>query len=394
MRERGINSIVNLSLFCYIFTIQFFQFNIISRISIVLFVGLQALYILIKKEFVVNYFAVGNLLFIVYNLGLIFLGYSINNTQSIAMVVTLIISLIINIMIISRLSDEQNWNYFIKGFITVSLLLAIYIITTNFNALLHARSVGVYDPFGLGVAYNANILGLSFSMAGVFSVYKYIESKKTIYLVLVPILLFLVLLTGSRKSLILFFVCFLIAMLLIYQDKRFRIILITVASITLIYGLIINIPFLYNIVGIRVEAIIQGVINDEFTEASARTRDNLIGFGLELFKLQPYTGYGLDTFRLMSWSGLYAHNNYLELLVSSGIYGTIIYYTIYIWIIVKLYILQKADLISKFLFAIMIYFIIGDYIIVSYSSHLLTMILAVCAARIQLYDPKKQYHKK
>ncbi|WP_034378214.1 O-antigen ligase family protein, partial [Dehalobacter sp. UNSWDHB] len=95
-------------------------------------------------------------------------------------------------------------------------------------------------------------------------------------------------------------------------------------------------------IGIRVEGLIQGFLSGEYSEPSARTRDRLITYGFELFNQKPYTGYGLDTFRLMSGSGLagsalYAHNNYVELLVSSGIFGTILYYTMYLWLIAKLY---------------------------------------------------------
>ena len=44
----------------------------------------------------------------------------------------------------------------------------------------------------------------------------------------------------------------------------------------------------------------------------------------------PLLGYGLNNYHLFHWSGVYSHNNYIEVLVSLGIIGFIIYYSIFI----------------------------------------------------------------
>lgn len=73
---------------------------------------------------------------------------------------------------------------------------------------------------------------------------------------------------------------------------------------------------------------------ESYLSVSGNSSDNLraelIRYGLELFAENPLLGYGLNNYQLFHWSGLYSHNNYIEVLVSLGIMGFLIYYSIFI----------------------------------------------------------------
>ena len=58
---------------------------------------------------------------------------------------------------------------------------------------------------------------------------------------------------------------------------------------------------------------------------------------MELFKEKPIFGYGLDSFRTIEGSyGLYAHNNFAELLCCTGIIGFVLFYLPYLGALLKL----------------------------------------------------------
>lgn len=65
-------------------------------------------------------------------------------------------------------------------------------------------------------------------------------------------------------------------------------------------------------------------------ESSFSERVDFISKGLELFIQSPIFGHGLDTFKTLSGSGVYSHNNYIEVGTSGGITLLISYYGIHL----------------------------------------------------------------
>lgn len=68
----------------------------------------------------------------------------------------------------------------------------------------------------------------------------------------------------------------------------------------------------------------------EGEDGSATTRLDLVLTGLEMTKDHPLTGVGLGQFGLVSKMGLYAHNEWIELLATTGIPGFLFFMSVYI----------------------------------------------------------------
>jgi O-antigen ligase len=118
-------------------------------------------------------------------------------------------------------------------------------------------------------------------------------------------------------------------------------------------------------------------------------RIGLAKTGLELFKNRPILGAGINNFAALfgSLAGVYtyAHNNYIELLVGVGLFGFVIYYSGYVYIIKKAISLKKNDLqLSSLALTLIVSLLILEIALVSYvdfTSQFLICI-AFCAINI------------
>jgi O-antigen ligase len=126
-----------------------------------------------------------------------------------------------------------------------------------------------------------------------------------------------------------------------FKKLLIRIIIVSI-TIVIAYKLVMNIPALYNSIGIRIENIIKVIIIGSTNEASFNTRQKLIEKGVLAYKQKPILGWGLDNFRyVINNGGYYAHNNFVEILVNGGIVGFCFYYLKYFYLILLTYICKK-----------------------------------------------------
>ena len=93
-----------------------------------------------------------------------------------------------------------------------------------------------------------------------------------------------------------------------------------------LFGMILEYSYLW-------ERIIQGIYLDD---GSSAYRLFLIEKGLILFKSNPIFGCGLGQFSSASGTGLYAHNEFIEILATTGLVGLACYYGSYILILKRL----------------------------------------------------------
>lgn len=114
---------------------------------------------------------------------------------------------------------------------------------------------------------------------------------------------------------------------------KYMIFFVSITSI--ICYIIITNESLYFIIGRRLQALVMNILYGEtlvgnYTEYSIIERSLLRVNAWNLFKQYPVFGYGLDAFKSYTYmngtSFVYAHNNYLELLASTGIIGFSLYY--------------------------------------------------------------------
>lgn len=99
-------------------------------------------------------------------------------------------------------------------------------------------------------------------------------------------------------------------------------------------------------------------------------RENLRNTAKDCFMQYPILGYGFGAFRNYAMQSigvnLYAHNNYLELLASTGVLGFILYYFPFLILIGKCIKRINSYFVAKWIISFLILRLIGDFGEVSY----------------------------
>lgn len=183
--------------------------------------------------------------------------------------------------------------------------------------------------YGRAVGLFSNANALAFSMwYGVLVGLLLLVRLRVTWLKLLTVgsiclLLWVLFSTGSRKSALALFISF--AVLGYYFiGRRYQggFVWLLVAALCF-YGVLLDFIVEYTVVGARLEP--------ETLEGGAATRADLIREGWALFKSSPILGVGLGSFTSFSSSGLMSHNDYVEILSSTGIVGLFLYIPIF-WV--------------------------------------------------------------
>ena len=72
-----------------------------------------------------------------------------------------------------------------------------------------------------------------------------------------------------------------------------------------------------------------------------KARSEWANEAIRLFNMNPIFGVGFNHYRILSIFGTYSHSTYLELISTTGIIGTLIYFSAYIVIIYNLFYIYK-----------------------------------------------------
>lgn len=254
----------------------------------------------------------------------------------------------------------------------VPLVLEVRVIFAGgFLAFLSSRSVDTIS---------ANSVGM-FSAFAVFMAYAFYREKRNLtWLLLALVNGCIALLSASRKAMM---ALALVALLIVVFDSESRDLFgktakIAAALFTLCFAvvLVMNVPFLYELIGVRIEGMLNGFFGvSTNVDSSTKTRMNLVAYGIEWFMNKPVLGYGGDNFRALmtayqpGQTAYYAHNNYIELLVSYGLVGTVVYYFLFVQMAVKGFLNRKRmSFISITILCLLVGLIVMDYGMVEYYS--------------------------
>ncbi|MFA9396900.1 MAG: O-antigen ligase family protein [Clostridiaceae bacterium] len=232
---------------------------------------------------------------------------------------------------------------------------------------------------------NANTLALLIMISLICSFWLIIYSKKQMKIICFFTILselYMLSLSGGRK----FFVIPILFLYLILisktNKKRQRKIIIktiiVVFVVVVAYHIMINVPIIYNHIGHRMESLVEALLGKGQLNNSDYVRTMMIRRGWELSSLKPILGYGINNYYLISCFNTYSHNNFIELLVNLGLIGFIIYYYFYVYLLVKLWNLNKFDKKYRdFLIGFIISLIILETGVVTYNIPLIQIFLAI-----------------
>lgn len=252
-------------------------------------------------------------------------------------------------------------------------------------------------------SWNSNSIGMMAALAVFFCILiigyekgKYKIFGNSIYYIMIFVSVLMCFISASKKAIIMLIILNVGYWALSKKHNRIIWYALAVLIIPLVYLIITRVNILYNIFGYRIEQLILGMLGYQKYTVSDHTRMFLIRLGIEKFWERSYWGYGMGTFKdLYVMAGgtraLYSHNNYIELLIGIGFIGTLVYYSIHLYIL-KNVVKWKRGKEKGFALTLWLMLIIIDYGLVSYSqiSFMIIMAMLVAVVRIQREGQEKK----
>lgn len=288
--------------------------------------------------------------------------------------------------IVIYMNDKEKIFRVIKLFIAAAFLNSIYLLLT-YGVTAISRLDG--EGGAMATGWNLNAIGLMMSLAAFFIVFlfsaKKISRLKWMYIFIFVFSVFIVVVTGSRKA-ILMLACYLAIYYFLTRKNKMGALLIIIISCVVIYQILMSVPVVYELVGSRVESFISGYFGSGAYSASDRTRVYMMDVGGELIRQKPWFGHGMANFKVLYPSGQYSHNNYIELLVGMGVFGTVIYYFGYaklLWTSIR----NTDAIFSKCIITLVVTLLVTEFGLVSYL--LITGQLAIGIAFAMLSQVQK-----
>lgn len=330
------------------------------------------------------------IIFILFAVLQIMLKLSINSSETISMIQTLLISLLLYYSVYLYAISKKNFDEFLKTFyysvfFSIFFNVAIEIITT----LIYSSSTPlVINGIQIGGAISISI-GLLSGVLIVLSTLIYRNNDLKFWLVFV-LLFGVILFVSDRKSLLFVPLCLYVRFFITKKSSvYFKVLIASLVSFMILIILYLNTvyPGYYeNVLPEYISNMVKyfsGNIS-EIDEGSIRTRVSLINLARTVFYERPWLGWGLNTFSTsINSGGYYSHNNFFEILVGVGVIGLIIYYLKYLTVLFAL-IKERYKTNSEHMrvmitvfFAILLSFVIIEYWQVTYFSRKFILIWVI-----------------
>lgn len=364
-RRSGVELLFDTSLLLYMCIYFTGQFNsvinlLVSGIMLVAIVLLMCERRYLRIDTVSKWYTV----FVLFALSSVF--WAKDNSKVTELIITFVRTIIIGISINNRIRDKEDVKCLLSE-VTIAALFRVIVVAFSMLSVYGVRGI-FFMRFGDELGYNSNSTAVLAVFAILLSIYniKNVKTHKWFYIFTLFILTFSVLLSRSKKGLFGLFIGLIIY--LYYSDvgiKKIRNIIFGAATIYIFYLSIINIPFLYEGIGHRIEMMISVFTGMSSEMSSTKEREMLIRQGIEVWQQHKILGIGLNNFSLYQTVkiGYYAHCNYVELLADLGIIGTAIYYYLPLILLAKRGDRSQLSLVLKVIIVLILVF---DFSMVSY----------------------------
>ena len=283
---------------------------------------------------------------------------------------------------------KESFIKFAKLLIVSGILLYLRILLTIPVSSILQRDLGVL---------NSNTVGVQFAFAILIASWLKKERQLSTATFVVLCCLFLVgiAFSGSKKALVALLVGA-IGMYILYSRNIFatlKRVILAVLVLWVVYILIMNTDDLYLLIGKRIEGMLNAfALGKDYGDASTYERMMLMEKAIELWKGRPIFGHGLNSFEQMSGLKLYSHNNYLELLSGIGTFGTLLYYSVFIWITGYSISRVKIDLIYPLIVSMLLVIIACDVGYVSYGDPFIHIMIAFMCSASSVFQRFKKEH--
>lgn len=372
--------------------------TLLSQAGLLLFFFCTGLWMIVNRRLSFSFWMIASALVIAWSVVVSF-GWAIDRTVSLSMVKTLIVSAAFFFFLYQYILLRGNLRRYLGAFVFSTLLILAYLFY-----LEHTFDWSV-SRLGLLHGVNPNQMGILCAIS--FGACIMLTGKKVrlLWLLPIPVLLISVALTMSVKSAALAGFL-LVAFLLVRFPKRWGWKLggLIAAGVVVFYLAVLTDNPLSRGVLHRVREVTVFVLTGEGKGGSVLERGSLLTAAWSWFVKRPMIGWGLGCFRLLDGSlGMYAHNNYMELLVSGGIPMALLYYVGPVGALLYAARAMKrakaADpegklsdqrkLVYAFFILLGIWFVF-EFVVVSYYERQYAVFSILLYGAARLIDPKKQ----
>ena len=290
------------------------------------------------------------------------------------------------VLIANVIDNDKEMHILINACIVAGVAYSIFVY--RYYGISHLLTITYRIDNTLG---NQNEIGMYCAFSIILSTYEIFNKKNTrntiFYIICILINMPAMLVTGSRKALLIAFVGFLV-MVLTYSEKKGKYKRLVFVALMLSIVLYFANDFAY-FGGIQDRFLdLSGVLSGGDITRSDAARLYWIREGWRHFLTSPVFGNGfLSSY---TYFNLYSHNNFIELLMDNGIIGFLLYYIIHLRI---LYLAIKKRAYSTdafaFIISIMVAMVLVDVGVVSFYNSYVLILLLMCVKKIELIEKKE-----
>lgn len=303
------------------------------------------------------------------------LFWSPDTTFSTTRTITVFLMQLIFIMIASYQDNSLKAVkvFLVSLFLGASLLL---ILSSTSLSAFSSPSIRTSGRQTTDLMSDDNLLGKLLAIGSTICLFFYLKRRRLLYLI-VFLAYSVVLVTLKSKGALLSFLAGSLVLLFVYFYKRNKIGRFgwIVAISCILFINILNSGF-FGDAFIRVTNMFGFLSNDaNVIDYSTELRMYYITYGIECFLQSPIFGHGIGSSDFIL-RGSYFHNNYIQLLVETGIVGFVIYYSVYVWFLKRLWKYRTYNECMLCL-ALVVIFILSDISNTTYYSKLNYIILGI-----------------
>lgn len=323
--------------------------------------------------------------------------YSISPGPVVSPVFIGYISMLIVIFVaISVTDDEKDIDYLLKAFSLATVVQCIYMLSVYGTDIVNVIAESEKAVRIGGEVSNSNSVGISFAIGYIVSLH-YVLKEKTSFLekifhIIVCIIGFVFgLLSGSRKVLLLLLMGSFL--LLVFQNDRKKNVLKTFfwflvgcGTLYFMYNFISTNP-LFNTIMQRFTSLTDGIKGEVTLDHSAELRFFMIKTGWEAFLESPIYGKGL--YASYKYFATYSHNNFIEILMNTGIIGFVIFYFPFLSGIKNFIKIKKSDKKYALMFILILWAFFGGIGMVNYYSKDVMTLMSIVSVWLVLQRGKK-----
>ncbi|MBP3442724.1 MAG: O-antigen ligase family protein [Clostridia bacterium] len=307
--------------------------------------------------------------------------------------------------------DANMASYFLRMVVIIAMItsVSIYIDTAEdlerliklyiFSMLVIVMMELLTVPFsewtagGMGSHFSgSNSNGVAFLVfcAELMAFYEFYSKGKKSYIILVILFVFFIILSSSRKSMFAALAGpMLFVLLMTYKKNYFFNILLVSGLAVLVVFYIMTDENAYNAIGKRITSMLNFWFENRHhkVDNSLYMRSYYIDLAKQMFAESPILGKGMGNFakiidNVYMLDGVYSHNNFWQILSELGLFGFVIYYSLYFVILVRL---AKGAFINKsgtnmLFFTFMVLLLVLETGLVTYNSKMPHVVIAIAYA--------------